>query len=104
MRSMHVVSKSGRVTVGFDAVRSLAAALPLFWPLAVMAYLPGVAWPGRRMYNWYAAVRPRDVSCTDEVCGIHSRKPPVADLDRGHAQHQRDAIATLADNEEVPQS
>ena len=72
MRSMHVVSDDGRITAGFDAVRSVASRLPLFWPLAVIGYLPGVAWPGRRVYNWVAATRPRDVACTDQVCGIHS--------------------------------
>jgi predicted DCC family thiol-disulfide oxidoreductase YuxK len=71
MRSMHVVSRSGRVTAGFDAVRSLGAWLPLFWPLAVFAWLPGVAWAGRRVYNHLASTRPRDVPCTDDVCGIH---------------------------------
>ncbi len=104
LRLMHVVSKNGRITTGFEAVRSLAAALPLFWPLAAIAYVPGLAWPGRRTYNWYAAIRPRDVSCADEVCGIHSGKPPVAARDRGHPQTHRDAIVTLADNQEVPHS
>jgi len=104
MRSMHVVSTSGRITTGFDAARSLAAGLPLFWPLAAIGYLPGVAWTGRRMYNWFAATRPRDVPCTDDVCGIHHRKPPTAARDRGHAQHHHDTIATVADNEEAPHS
>ena len=72
MRSMHAVSDTGRITAGFDAVRSVASRLPLFWPLAVIGYLPGVAWAGRRVYNWVAATRPRDVACTDQVCGIHS--------------------------------
>jgi len=102
MRSMHVVSRRGRVTAGFDAMRSLAAWLPIFWPLAMIGYLPGVAWPGRRVYNWFAATRPRDVPCTDDVCGIHSRTPPIAARDRGHTQHHHDAIATLADTEEAP--
>ena len=52
LRSMHAVSASGRITRGFDAVRALAVRLPLFWPLAAIGYLPGVAWAGRRVYNW----------------------------------------------------
>jgi hypothetical protein len=104
MRSMHVVSRSGRITIGFDAVRSIAAALPLFWPLAAIAFVPGVAWAGRCVYNWYAAIRPRDVSCADEVCGIHAPKPPVAPRERGKPQYHRGAIATRVDNEEVPHS
>jgi predicted DCC family thiol-disulfide oxidoreductase YuxK len=71
MESMHVLSRYGWVTAGLDAVRSLAAWLPLFWPFAFFAWLPGVAWAGRRVYRYLAATRPRDVPCTDDVCGIH---------------------------------
>jgi len=102
MRSMHVVSSKGRVSSGFDGMRALAAWLPLFWPLAIIGYLPGVAWIGRRVYNRFAATRPRDVPCTDEVCGIHSRTPPTAHGDRGLTQHHHDAVATLPDTEEAP--
>ena len=75
MESMHVISRYGRVTAGFDGVRTLAGWLPLFWPLALIGWVPGVAWAGRRVYNYLAATRPRDVPCNDEVCGIH---PPAA--------------------------
>jgi predicted DCC family thiol-disulfide oxidoreductase YuxK len=71
MRSMHAVSSTGRVTAGFDAVRAIALHLPLFWPMAAIAYLPGLAFLGRRVYNQLAATRPRDVPCTDETCSIH---------------------------------
>jgi predicted DCC family thiol-disulfide oxidoreductase YuxK len=104
MRSMHVVSSSGRVTAGFDGARAIAARLPLFWPLAVIGFLPGVAWLGRRVYNRLAATRPRDVPCTDLMCGIHSRQPPLAHRDRGHSQSHYKTIATLADTEEAPHS
>ncbi len=92
MRSMHAVAGTGRITAGFDAVRSVASWLPLFWPLALIGYLPGVAWMGRRVYNWVAATRPRDVSCTDQVCGIQAPTPRNVPRDRGHAQehHQCD--------------
>ena len=46
MESMHVITRQGRVTVGFDAVWSIATWLPLFWPLAIIAWVPGVAWAG----------------------------------------------------------
>jgi predicted DCC family thiol-disulfide oxidoreductase YuxK len=72
MRSMHVVSRTGRITSGFDAFRTLAVWLPLFWPAAALSFLPGVAWLGRRVYNRVAANRPREFACTDEACGIHS--------------------------------
>jgi predicted DCC family thiol-disulfide oxidoreductase YuxK len=78
LESMHVISKWGRVTAGFDGVRSLGAWLPLFWPLGLLAWMPGVAWVGRRVYNHLAATRPRDVPCTDEVCGIHPLRKTVS--------------------------
>jgi predicted DCC family thiol-disulfide oxidoreductase YuxK len=102
MQSMHVVSSSGQITAGFDGVRAVLASLPLFWPVVVMLYLPGVAWTGRRVYNRVAATRPRDVPCTDDVCGLHSRTARSVPRDRGHSQNQHNAIATLADIEELP--
>jgi predicted DCC family thiol-disulfide oxidoreductase YuxK len=102
MRSMHVVSRSRGITAGFDGVRSVAASLPLFWPVAAILYLPGVAWSGRRVYNWLAATRPRDVPCTDEVCGLHSRTARIVPRDRGHSQDQQHALATLANTKEPP--
>ncbi|MGO9464958.1 MAG: DCC1-like thiol-disulfide oxidoreductase family protein [Isosphaeraceae bacterium] len=104
MRSMHVISRTGRITAGFDAVRTLAAWLPLFWPAAVVGFFPGVAWAGRRVYNMVAAARPRDVACTDLACGIHSRPSHRLALDRGQAQNSQNAIATLLDTEETVQS
>jgi predicted DCC family thiol-disulfide oxidoreductase YuxK len=71
MESMHVVTRTGKVAAGFDAFRVLGAWLPLVWPLAFVAWFPGVAWVGRRGYNYLASTRPRDVPCTDDVCGIH---------------------------------
>jgi predicted DCC family thiol-disulfide oxidoreductase YuxK len=101
MRSMHAITRTGRITAGFDAMRLLAAWLPMFWPLALVGYLPGVAWPGRRVYNWIAATRPRDVPCTDDSCGIHSRTPRVVPRDRGQVQDHHNSIATLADTREA---
>jgi predicted DCC family thiol-disulfide oxidoreductase YuxK len=77
-KAMHVVWPDGRISVGFDAVRGLAGRLPLFWPLALIGHLPGVAWAGRRIYDRVAASRPRDVPCSDEVCGIHGERTPVS--------------------------
>ncbi len=101
---MHVVSSAGRITSGFDAVRSIAAQVPLYWPLAVVGFFPGVAWLGRRVYNRVAASRPRDVPCTDDICGIHSRTPRSVPRDRGHSQDNHKATATLTDPEEAPRS
>jgi len=76
MEAMHVVSRSGRVDAGFDAVVRLGKALPLFRPLAMVAGLPGFKSIGRVVYNRIASTRPRDGACTDDVCGIH---PPARD-------------------------
>jgi predicted DCC family thiol-disulfide oxidoreductase YuxK len=87
LRAMHVVDRSGRVTVGFDGVRTLASWIPLFWPLALLFWLPGVSWAGRRLYNRIASRRARDSFCNDDVCGIppplrndpHSRSGEIVD-------------------------
>ena len=104
MRSMHAVSASGRVMRGFDAVRALAARLPLFWPLAAIGYFPGVAWMGRRVYNWVAATRSRDDACTDLVCGIHSSAPLTVPRERGRAPEHPTTRMTMTDTEEAPRS
>lgn len=46
--------RNGRIEAGFDAVRRLGLATPLFWPLAVLGYLPGVPWVGRKVYRFIA--------------------------------------------------
>lgn len=70
MRAMHVVSRSGRVSAGYDAVMRLAAHLPLFRPLAIVGMLPGVVQVGRIVYDRIASSRSRDAACTDDVCGL----------------------------------
>lgn len=77
MRSMHLVRADGRIAEGFDAVATIAGWLPAFWPLGLLARVPGVAPLGRRLYNALAATRPRDVPCTDETCAIPA--PATAD-------------------------
>lgn len=109
MRAMHVVWPDGTIAVGFDAVRGLAGRLPLFWPLAVAGHLPGVAWAGRRIYDRVAASRPRDVPCSDEVCGINAARAPVSTKvwDRSqNPEHATPAASNSADpirNPSTPQ-
>ena len=74
MKAMHVVWPDGTISAGFDAIRGIAGRLPLYWPLALVGRLPGLAWAGRRIYDRVAASRPRDVPCNDSVCGIHEAK------------------------------
>jgi predicted DCC family thiol-disulfide oxidoreductase YuxK len=101
LRSMHAISNAGRITAGFDAMRSVAAWLPAFWPIAGLAYLPGLAWLGRRVYNGLAATRPRDVPCSDQACGIHSGTARIVPRRRGPTPDPTNAIATVADSEEA---
>jgi predicted DCC family thiol-disulfide oxidoreductase YuxK len=103
MHAMHVVSRAGTILLGFDAMRAISARLPLYWPLALIGSIPGLAWTGRRVYNRLAASRPRDVACTDEVCGIQSRRSRTSPLDRIQAHEPQLATATLMNTEENPQ-
>jgi predicted DCC family thiol-disulfide oxidoreductase YuxK len=55
--AMHVIAPDSRVTAGFDAVRTLAWAVPWLWPFAPWLHLPGVAPIGRRLYRYVAQRR-----------------------------------------------
>jgi predicted DCC family thiol-disulfide oxidoreductase YuxK len=101
MQSMHVVTRQGVVKSGFDAVRALGARLPLFWVPAAIGALPGVASAGRLVYNRLAAVRPRDVPCTDDVCGLHSPTSLGSPRNRGDSHHHHNEIAPKSDTEEM---
>lgn len=78
MNAMHAIDRRGRITAGFDAVRTVAFTLPLFWPLAWVGLVPGIPPIGRRLYRMVAESRRRDGPCTDEVCGLHAHQPPVS--------------------------
>jgi predicted DCC family thiol-disulfide oxidoreductase YuxK len=97
MQSMHVVGRGEWVTAGFDAVRSVMSWLPLFWPAALAGYFPGVAWAGRRVYNQIAVARPRDVPCTDDLCGLHAPKSRDATSKRGRTHQPETASVTPRD-------
>lgn len=81
LKAMHLVRSDGRVAAGFDAFAVLGRWFPLFWPLGLVGSLPIFSWAGRRVYNKVAATRPRDIPCTDDVCGIHPPSP-AADHER----------------------
>jgi predicted DCC family thiol-disulfide oxidoreductase YuxK len=74
LKAMHAVRRDGRIAVGFDAVALVARHLPLFWLFGLLAAVPGVAPLGRHFYQRVADARPRDVPCTDEVCGLPSHR------------------------------
>ncbi len=102
LKSMHVISRTGDVSAGFDAVRSLGAWLPLFWPLTIIAWVPGVPWVGRRVYNFIAASRTRDAACTDEFCGIHQPSRTRRIGDHGRLAGQTDSLKDVR-SEEIKQ-
>jgi predicted DCC family thiol-disulfide oxidoreductase YuxK len=83
MNAMHLVRSDGRIAVGYDAVATLGRWIPLFWPVGILGSLPLFSHIGHRVYNAVAASRPRDVPCSDDVCGIH-RSPAPSDRERAH--------------------
>lgn len=78
LRSMHLVRADGKVVAGYDAVMTLLAWTPLFWPASLVRHVPGVSRLGRRVYQRIADTRPRDAICNDEVCGLHPPTSPRA--------------------------
>lgn len=103
LRAMHAVTGTGSVYSGFDAVRAIAGRLPLFWTCAAVSYFPGVASLGRILYNHLAATRPRDVPCSDQSCGIHSRasrnEPRIL---RGRVNNPHNPTSAPASSQEMP--
>src|SRR5215469_13157474 len=49
---MHVIDSCNRVFRGFYAIRRIALAVPLMWPLAGLLFLPGVSAAGIPIYAW----------------------------------------------------
>ena len=60
LAEMHVITNDGRMYSGFDAYRSMAWVVPLFWPMLLCLYVPGIPWIGRRIYRSIAANRSTD--------------------------------------------
>ncbi|MDF0643617.1 MAG: DCC1-like thiol-disulfide oxidoreductase family protein [Nitrospira sp.] len=55
-REMYVISR-GQVYVGYYGYRVLSRALPAFWLLSPLLYIPGVSWFGERVYGYIARHR-----------------------------------------------
>ncbi|WP_250846691.1 DCC1-like thiol-disulfide oxidoreductase family protein [Aquisphaera insulae] len=103
MASMHAVAASGKVYGGFDAMRAIGGRLPLAWPLAVAAWIPGVAWIGRRVYNRIAGARTRDVPCTDAACSLPGQGPASTSPDRDRDPREPPRPAPIPAQEMQPQ-
>jgi predicted DCC family thiol-disulfide oxidoreductase YuxK/uncharacterized membrane protein YphA (DoxX/SURF4 family) len=71
LKEILVVAPGGKITGGFDGLRSLARALPALWPLLPLLQFPGVAFLGRRVYKAVAKNRYRLVKCDAGVCNLH---------------------------------
>ncbi len=65
-REMYVIS-CGQAYIGYYGYRVLAHALPAFWPLIPLMYLPGVSWIGERVYGYIARNRLTLLHC-DSHC------------------------------------
>jgi predicted DCC family thiol-disulfide oxidoreductase YuxK len=65
-REMYVISR-GEAYIGYYGYRVLALALPAFWPLSPLMFLPGVSWVGERVYGYIARNRLALVHC-DSHC------------------------------------
>ena len=53
-REMYVISR-GQAYIENYGYRVLAVALPAFWLLSPLMFLPGVSWVGERIYGLYRA-------------------------------------------------
>ena len=62
LRSVWLVSESGKTYEGFHAIRRLALHKPLLWPLTPFLWLPGMGRLGPKLYRWVTRHRPRRTS------------------------------------------
>jgi predicted DCC family thiol-disulfide oxidoreductase YuxK len=71
LESMRVVRSDGRTYDGFEGYRALAWAIPLWWPLLPLLYLPVVPTIGQAIYSRIATSR-YDAGCpVPEQAGRH---------------------------------
>ncbi len=54
---MYLLETDGRLYGGYAAFRRLTLRLPMLWPLAPLAYFPGMTLPGNWAYRWVARNR-----------------------------------------------
>lgn len=55
--AIHCVTARGRVLAGIEALRFIGLRLPLVAPLALVLWLPGIAWLARWAYGWVSRHR-----------------------------------------------
>lgn len=70
---MILIEPNGRISGGFGAFRQLTRHLPMLWILSPLAYLPGAAWAGNRVYRWVSEHRyllHKNPICTSNQCSL----------------------------------
>jgi hypothetical protein len=75
MQGMPMRTASGRVLIGFPALRRALLQTPLGAPLAALFYLPGAHYIGRHLYRRIATRRRRDVCAPPQANGSPSTTP-----------------------------
>jgi hypothetical protein len=68
---MRVVRSDGRTYDGFEGYRALAWAIPLWWPLLPLLYLPVVPTIGQAIYSRIATSRYEAGCPVPEEAGRH---------------------------------
>jgi predicted DCC family thiol-disulfide oxidoreductase YuxK len=85
-RAMHVVHR-GRVTSGFEGCRSIAGALPIFWIIVPLLWLPGLSHLGAAAYRWLARNRMAFHTCdASGACALPSHTESSATPQRSGAE------------------
>ncbi len=70
--AIHCVTHSGKIYRGARCIRYLGMRMPLFVPLALVLWIPGVIWIAERVYSWVSRNRyilSRVFGCK-EACAI----------------------------------
>ncbi|MGB7158460.1 MAG: DCC1-like thiol-disulfide oxidoreductase family protein [Tepidisphaeraceae bacterium] len=77
-KAMHVVWR-GRVTSGFEGCRTIASALPVFWVIVPLLYLPGLSHLGAIGYRWLARNRMAFHTCDPNgACALPGHEALIA--------------------------
>lgn len=59
--AMYLICPNGETFAGFRALRRVMLRLPVTWPAVPLAWAPGAAFAGGRLYRWVA--QHRKASC-----------------------------------------
>jgi predicted DCC family thiol-disulfide oxidoreductase YuxK len=92
-KAMHVVWR-GRVTSGFAGCRTIATALPPFWAVVPLLYLPGLSHAGAATYRWLARNRMAFHTCNaGGACAVPTHDHASATPRRSAAEPRDPSLA-----------